>query len=193
MSESSSKKIVTRAIYISLSLLFLAILIGTEFFWRYDSHLNLTIKAKLRDNSKSDRTLVISEKSNSPVDTSRREFKDISHGSTDVMMWLEGHRDTIHLSLQGKYISEGRAVHISSDSSTQIILIPNTIQGLPTGSNKIIYLKNDSAMALKEFSGFINDIDKDGREEVNIPESGGWMRLNTETGDWGKAILRATP
>ncbi len=193
MTETNSKKKVTRAIYIGLSLLFLAILIGTEFFWRYDNHLSLTIKAALRNNSKAGRTLVIFEKSDSPVDTARREFKDIRHGTTDIMMWLEGNHDTIHLSLQGKYFSEGRTVHISADSSTQIILIPNTIQGLPTGSNKIIYLKNDSVVALKEFSGFINDIDKDGQEEVNIPEKGGWVRLNTQSGEWTPAQLKTTP
>ncbi len=193
MTETSSKKKVTRAIYIILSLLFLALLIGTEFIWRYDAHLNHTIKVALRNNSKSDRMLVIFEKSESPVDTARREFKDIRHGITDIMMWLEGYHDTIHLSLQGKYLSEGRSVHISSDSSTQIILIPNTIQGLPSGSNKIIYLKNDSVIALKEFSGFINDIDKDGKEEVNIPENGGWMRLNPATGEWTPAQLKTIP
>lgn len=193
MTQTNSKKIVTRSVYIGISLLFLAILIGTEFFWRYDQHLNLTIKVAMRDNSMAYRTLVIFEKSDSPIDTARREFKDIRHGSTDIMMWLEGNHDTIHLSLQGKYLSEGRSVHISSDSSNQIILIPNTIQGLPTGSNKIIYLKNDSAIALKEFTGFINDIDKDGREEINIPEKGGWVRLNTQTGEWIPAQLKTTP
>ena len=200
MTGQSSKKKVSRAIYIVISVLFLASLIGHEFFWRYASSLNLMIKATLHDNSKIDRTLVIAQKSDSPVDTSRREFKDVRHGETTVYMWLEnGHvapdstQQIIMLTLRGKYISETRPIHISTDSSSQLLLIPNTIQGLPTGSNKIIYLKNDSVFALLEFNGFINDIDKDGRDEVNIPDCGGWMRLNTQTSEWMPAQLKTTP
>ena len=193
MTDKSSKKKVSRVLYIGISILFLIILIGTEFFWRFDPHLHILIHSSLRNNAQQLRSLTIIETSDSPVDTSRREFKDIKHGITKVAMYLEGSSDTINVSLLGKYISEGRAVHISSDSSTQIILIPNTIQGLPTGSNKIIYMKNDSTIALMEFAGFINDIDKDGYEEVNIPKLGGWMRLNTQTGEWIPAQLKTTP
>jgi len=189
MNQSDSKKKVTRAIYIGLSLLFLILLIGTEFFWRYDAKLDITINATLRDAALNQRKLIIHELSSSAVDTSRREYKDILHGITDVAIALEGSRDSIHLSLTGKYISEAREMHISSDSSTQIVLIPNTLQGMPAGSNKIIYLKNDS-LKLLEFSAFIGDVDRDGNEEVNIPEEGGWVRLNTSEGKWVPAVLK---
>ncbi|MFI5262899.1 MAG: hypothetical protein ACHQM6_00130 [Candidatus Kapaibacterium sp.] len=189
MSESDSKKKVTRAIYIAVSLLFLILLIGSEFFWRYDTKLDITISTSLRDAALNQRKLVIHELSDSPVDTTRREFKNILHGKTDVAIALEGSRDSIHLSFTGKYISEARPMHISSDSSTQIVLIPNTLQGLPTGSNSIIYLRNDS-LKLLEFPAFIGDVDHDGNEEVNIPEEGGWMRLNTATGQWIPAVLK---
>ena len=196
MNELSSKKKVMRAISIALSLLFLVFILGNEFFWRYDAKLDITIRTSLRDVRMNQRKVIIHEQSASPVDTIRREYKDLHHGKTDVAMWLEGSNDTIHLSLPGKYISEARLLHISSDSSTQIMLIPNTIQGLPSGSNTILYLKKDSSLSLLEFMGFIADVDKDGNEEVNIPAEGGWVRLNTVTGSWIPAQLktsRSTP
>jgi hypothetical protein len=181
---------ITKALYITLSLLFLVFLIGNEFFWRYDSKLDSMIYAKLRDSQKNQRTLVIHEQSDSQVDTVNREYKDIQHGKTNIQLWIDGSRDTIHLLLQGKYISEARPLHITSDSSTQIILVPNTIQGLPSGSNMVLYLKNDSSLSLLEFSGFIADLEKNGNEAVNIPSKGGWVRLGANTGDWIPAQLK---
>jgi hypothetical protein len=196
VNELNSKKKVTRAISIVLSLLFLVFILGHEFFWRYDPKLDITIQASLRDSRMIQRKLIIHEKSESPVDTTRREYKDIHHGITNIEAWLEGSHDTIRLVLSAKYISEARSLHISPDSSTQIILVPNTIQGLPSGSNSLLYLKNDSTLSLLEFMGFIADVDKDGNEEVNIPAEGGWVRLNTVTGSWIPAQLktsRSTP
>ncbi len=196
MNQIISGKKVTKVIYIGVSLLFLFFLIGNEFFWRYDSKLDMTIRTKLRDAKMSQRNLVIHELSNSPVDTTRREYKDIRHGKTNVAAWLDGGQDTIHLVLAGKYISEARLVHISSDSSTQVILVSNTIQGLSSGSNTILYIKNDSTLSLLECFGFIGDVDKDGNEEINIPEKGGWVRLDPVTANWIHAELkppRTTP
>ena len=192
MNEVSSKKKVTRVISIVLSLLFLVFILGNEFFWRYDAKLDITIQTGLRDSRMDQRKVIIHEKSESPVDTTRREYKDIHHGKTDIAAWLEGGHDTIHLSLSAKYISEARPMHISGDSSTQIVLIPNTIQGLPSGSNILLYLKNDSTLSLFEFMGFIGDVDRDGNEEVNIPVEGGWVRLNTATGSWIPAQLKTS-
>jgi hypothetical protein len=177
-------------IYISLSFLFLIFILGNEFFWRYDSKLDITIRSSLRDSKMSERKVVIHEISDSPVDTTRREYKDIHHGKTDVAAWLDGGHDTVHLSLSAKYISESRLMHISGDSSTQIVLIPNTIQGLPSGFNTILYLKNDSTLSLLEFMGFIGDVDRDGNEEINIPAEGGWVRLDSRTGHWIPALLK---
>jgi len=188
----SSKKKVTRVIFVVLSLLFLVFILGNEFFWRYDPKLDITIHARIRDARMNQRTLTVHEQSASPVDTTRREYKDIRHGKTSIAAWLEGGRDTIHLTLAGKYISEARTVHISSDSSTQIILVPNTIQGLPSGSSAVLYIRNDSLVIL-EFSAFIADVDKDGNEEVNIPAKGGWVRLDALTGEWIPAQLRTSP
>lgn len=193
MSELSSKKKVMRAVYITLSLLFLFYFIGSEFFWRFDTKLDIRIHAGLRDSKLKERMLTIHEQSNSQVDTSRRQYKDILHGITNVSISLDGSSDTIHISLTGKYYSEARPLHISADSSTQILLIPNTLQGLPAGSNKIIYLQNDSILVVKEFFGFIGNVDHDGSEEVNIPEKGGWMRLSIGNGEWIPAQLRSTP
>lgn len=192
MSEISSKKKVTKAVYFGLSLLFLVVLIGNEFYWRYSPKLDITIRASLRNNQLRQRELVVHEHSDSPVDTSRREFHDIHTGKTAIAIWLTGSNDTIHLSMSGKYISEVRSLHLSSDSSSQIILIPNTIQGLPSGSSTILYLKGDSILSLLEFGYFIGDADHDGKEEVNIPEKRAWMRLNTSTGEWIPAEMKTT-
>jgi hypothetical protein len=189
----SVKKKVMKVSAIGLSLLFLILLVGTEFYWRYSSKLDITIHAKLRDARMQQKELIIHEQSDSPVDTTRREYHDIHHGKTHVAICMADSRDTIHITLSAKYISEARTVHISSDSSTQIILVPNTIQGLPTGSSSVLYLKNDSTLSLLEFEYFIGDIDHDGNEEVNIPEKGGWMRLNTSTGEWVPAQLKTIP
>jgi hypothetical protein len=191
VNELSQKKKVLRVVYLSLAFLFLVFILGNEFFWRYDSRLDITITTSLRDLRMNQRKVLIHELSDSQVDTTRREYKDILHGKTDVTVTCGGSRDTIHLSLSGKYISEARQIHISSDSSTQLVLIPNTLQGLPSGANMIIYLQNDS-LKLLEFSAFIGDVDRDGNEEVNIPDEGGWMRLNTENGKWVPAQLKTT-
>lgn len=193
MTEISSKKKVMRAVYITLSLLFLFYFLGSEFFWRFDPKLDILIHPGLRDSKLREKVLTIREQSKSPVDTSRRQYKDILHGMTNVAIWLDGSDDTIHIPLTGKYYSEARPLHISSDSSTQLLLIPNTLQGLPTGYNKIIYLQNDSILTLKEFFGFIGNPDHDDNEEVNIPDKGGWMRLDTRSGEWIPAQLRSTP
>ena len=196
MIDMSSKNKVMRVVYITLSLLFLFYFIGSEFFWRYDPKLDMTIHTSLRDNNLREKKITIREYGDSPVDTSRREYKDILHGKTVVTVSLNGSSDTIRFILEGKYISESRLLHISADSSTQLLLIPNTLQGLPVGLNKIIYLQNDSMLVLKEFSGFIGDVDHDASEEVNIPEKGGWMRLNTSNGEWVPAQIkgnRSTP
>ena len=191
--SQNSNKVLTRALYIGASLAFLVFLIGSEFFWRYDSKLHMMIRASFRDAGKIEKTLVVVEENPSPVDTAHREFKSIHPGNTTVYLFLDAGKQLtdsskqqiIMMDLKDKYISEVRPIHISSDSSTQLLLIPNTTQGLPAGSSKIVYLKNDSTMGLLQLSGyFISDIDKDGSEEVNVPEKGGWMKLNTETGDW---------
>jgi hypothetical protein len=193
MIENSVKKKVTKAAAIALSLLFLILLVGNEFFWRYSPKLDLAIHASLRDSRMQQHELIISEHSESAVDTSRREYQDIHHGKTEAAFFLLGSPDTLHLTLSGKYISEARKIHISSDSSTQILLIPNTIQGLPSGWSTVLYLKNDSILSLLEFEYFIGDLDHDGNEEVSIPEKGGWMRFNTSSGEWIPAHQRTTP
>ena len=192
MIELSSKKKVMRVVYVTLSLLFLFYFIGREFYWRFEPKLEMAIHAKLRDSKLSERSVIIHEQSNSSVDTARREYKDILHGKTNITISLEGSSAPINIQLIGKYISEARIIHLSSDSSTQLLLIPNTVQGSETGLNKILYLQNDSVLLLKEFTGFIGDPDHNGYEEVNIPDKGGWMKLNSLSGEWTPAQLRPT-
>ena len=135
--------------------------------------------------------------SDAPVDTMRREFQDSKHSSTNVFIWLDPGKELEDSSkmpymmfrLLGGYISEARQIHISSDSSTQLLLIPNIVQPAETGSNRLVYLKDDSTFLIKYFSGFIVDTDKDGNEEVNIAGKG-WMKLDTKTGEWIPAVLK---
>jgi hypothetical protein len=192
MRNDLKKSKVSQGVYIALASLFLLFILGYEFAWRYDPKLDITINTVIRDAKMNSKNIIIHEQSDSPVDTSRRDYKDIRHGKTDIAICIEGECDTIYFSMNGKYISETRKIHISSDSSDQIILIPNTIQGLPTGSNMILFMKDDS-LSLLEVSGFIADIDKDGNEEVNIPSQGGWVKLDAASGDWIKASLRQIP
>jgi hypothetical protein len=186
------KKKVTQAIYFIAPLLFLFIMIGHEFSWRFENSLVLKRSIKIRDSRMKEHLLMVEETSDSQVDTVRRDMKDI-HSTTNIVISLDGRWDRLRDSIAGKYFSDFRPIHISSDSSTQIMLIPNSSQGLPTGWSQIIYLKNDSTIALKEFSGyFIGDVDKDGNEEVNIPDKG-WMKLDVSSGDWIPAKLKTSP
>ncbi|MEP7234105.1 MAG: hypothetical protein ABI778_02300 [Ignavibacteriota bacterium] len=188
MTEISSKRKALQVTYIVLAALFIVFILLNELFWRYSSKLDLTIRTSLRNTSQQLRAVIIHQWSQSAVDTSRREYKEILHGVTDVSLVLEGSKDSIHFLLPGKYISEVREIHISSDSSRQLLLIPNTLQGMPSGSNRVLYLRNDS-LALLNFDAFIGDVDRDGNDEVNIPAEGGWVRLNTGSGKWVPATL----
>jgi hypothetical protein len=174
--------------YIIAFLLFIVLIIGHEFFWRYEPELSLKREIHIQDGAKHDLVLHIEEENNSPVDTVRRDMKD-TKTVTHTAIFLSGAHDTVFTSIAGKYFSDFRPVHLASDSSSQIMLIPNSSQGLPAGWTRIIYLKNDSSLAVKEFSGyFIGDIDNDGNEEINIPEKG-WMKLDVNSGDWVAAKL----
>ena len=178
--------------YVIAALLFLFLIVGHEFFWRFESELLVTRNIKIRDSHLQNHYLHITEKSDSRVDTIQREMKD-AHSVTNLLISIDGHSDKLRDSITGKYFSDFRPIHISSDSSTQIMMIPNSAQGLPTGWSRIIYFTNDSTIAIKEFSGyFIGDIDNDGNEEVNIPEKG-WMKLDASTGSWIPANLKTTP
>jgi hypothetical protein len=185
-----SKKNIVRALYIIMPVLFLLLIVGHEFFWRFESGLHTMHGVRIRDSKMRDKYVVIEEDNLSSIDTFRRELKD-PKSITTLKLWLRFElRDSFPMTLTGKYFSDFRPIHISSDSSTQIMMIPNSSQGLPAGWSRIIYLKNDSTIAIKEFSGyFIGDIDDDGNEEVNIPDKG-WMKLDVSTGDWIPAQLK---
>jgi hypothetical protein len=182
--ENSVKKQLVRALYVVVPLLFVILIVGHEFFWHYEPSLHIKRVVKIRNSKMQEKTIIIEEDNPSPVDTFRREIKN-SESITKVKLWLDfAQRDSFSISITGKYFSDFRPVHLSADSSTEIMLIPNSFQGLPVGWASIIYLKNDSVLAKKEFSGyFIGDMNNDGAEEVNIPGKG-WMKLDTKTGEW---------
>lgn len=188
MKKTFSKKNIIRALYIIVPVLFLLLIVGHEFFWRFESTLDLKRQIAIRDSHLKEHLLQIEQKNDSYVDTVQRDLKDPN--TTNVVIFLTGSHDTIHSSITGKYFSDFRLIHLSADSSSQIMMIPNSSQGLPAGWSRIIYLKNDSTIVLKEFSGFfIGDIDNDGSEEVNIPDKG-WMKLDVSNGDWIPARLK---
>ena len=176
---------------VALSFLVLVFLLGHEVFGRFESKLDLTFRGKIECSGSRSLSVVIQQRSTSAVDTSRRDFADLKSGVTNVSIWIEGSLDTLRTSVIGRYFSDFRTIQISDDSSNQVLLIPNSTQGLPTGWVKILYLRNDSTLMLMDFANyFIGDVDKDGSEEVNIPSLGGWMRLDVTTGNWVAAKLR---
>ncbi|MEI8134272.1 MAG: hypothetical protein WCH46_04220 [bacterium] len=193
MRKNLLSKTASRAIYIIASVLFLVLIVGHEFFWRFEPNLTLAREVTIRDSRGMKRMLLVKETNPASVDTTRRDFQNNAPSLTRLSIILSGSNDSIVTTISGKYFSDFREIHLATDSSSQIMLIPNSAQKLPAGWARIIYLRNDSTLAIKEFSGyFIGDIDKDGSEEVNITGSG-WMKLDVASGEWTPTVLHPTP
>jgi hypothetical protein len=180
---------------IGIILLFIlsSLIIMWELFWRFDSHLDLTLSIPIRSADTKLHTLRIHQTSESSVDTSRRTFVDIKKGITHVSMWMEGSIDTTHFTCVGRYYSEVREVVLSIDSSTQAFLVPNTEHGMPTGWGELVYLKANDSIVHSEFvTPYIGDADKDGRLEIYDPVNNTFSRLDPETGKWVRVEIDLT-
>ncbi len=117
----------------------------------------------------------------------------MKNGITNVAVWFDGINDTLRFSIRGRYYSEMRLMHISTDSSTQIYLVPNTEHGMPTGWGELIYCSSDSTMAHTTIvSPNVSDFDKDGTLEIYDPVTNEYSQLDTRTGSWVPVPLHRT-
>jgi hypothetical protein len=164
--------------------------IGHEFFWRYESHLDLTQTMSIADHAGKPRTLYIRQVSTSEVDTSRRTFTDMKNGVTNCSLWLEGSHDTLKTVAVGRYFSELRTFKIATDSSLQAMLVPNSEHGLAPGWGNLVYLTPTDSICLQQLiNANIGDVDKDGAFEL-LDKQKGWTKLETATGHWVPVAIK---
>jgi hypothetical protein len=177
---------------VTLAVIVCAVLIAREIFWRFEDSLDLHTVISIAGSEGSDRLLHIHQVSDSPVDTVRREFKDIRHGHTDVTLWIEGSADTLHTSISGRYYSEIRTFRISTDSSTQVFLVPNTEHGLPTGWGELVFLTPSGKLSHVHLMAMnVGDVDEDRILEVYDPQRDVFTRLDPATGSWVPVVVVA--
>lgn len=168
------------------------VLVARELFWRFDAKLDLSRQATIRTSDGSAYTLNIHQRSESPVDTVRRVFKQVRDGRTDVALWLDGSSDTLHTSIMGRYYSEIRGFRIATDSSMQVFLVPNTEHALPTGWGELIFIKPDGNLASVHLMAMnVGDVDEDHILEVYDPERNVFTRLDPATGTWVPVEVKA--
>src|SRR5579883_2095087 len=117
----------------------------------------------------------------------------MKNGKTYCSIWLDGGRDTIHTEATGRYFSELRPLIIAADSSTQVILIPNSEHDLPTGWGIMIYLTpTDSLRQIQIINSNIADMNRDGTFELFDKSQGKWTKLDPETGNWVATTINKT-
>lgn len=173
------------AVLVTIAVIICAVLISRELFWRFDDALDLHSVITIAGSDGVSRQLHIHQKSDSPVDTVRRQFKDIRHGKTEASLWLDGSNDTIRTSIAGRYFSEIRTIRLATDTSTQIFLVPNTEHALPTAWGEIIYLTTAGKLANVHLMAMnVGDVDEDHILEVYDPKRDEFTRLDPATGTW---------
>ena len=172
-------------LYIVVPIILAVWLLGYEFIWRFDSKLDLLRSIPIITHSGVKRTLYIHQQSNSSVDTIRRVFSEVKNGKTYCSLWLDGSTDTLHTEATGRYFSEFRPVRLATDTSVQVILIPNTEHGLPTGWGEMVYLTpDDSLHVIQLINSNIADLDNDGRLELYDRSQQSWAKLDLLTRQW---------
>lgn len=160
-------------------------LLGYEFFWRYEHGFEMTRQIRMTSHSGAQKILFVQQHSTDAVDTVRRIFADLKNSKVSCTIWIEGSTDTIHTQAIGRYFSELRPTKISTDSSTQVVLIPNSEHDLPTGWGQLLYLTpNDSLRMTQIINANITDKDKDGILELFDKTQGAWTHLDPTTGNW---------
>ncbi len=160
-------------------------LLGYEFFWRFENGFDRTTHIAIKNHSGAARQLIIRQTSTSTVDTIRRMFTDPRSATVHCAIWIEGTTDTIHTEAVGRYYTEFRPIPIATDSSIQVILIPNSEHDLPTGWGEMVYLDpKDSLRTMQIINTNITDIDKDGTFEVLDQVVHSWTKLDPATGKW---------
>lgn len=177
---------------VALAIVIGAVLVSRELFWRFEPRLELHQEAAITGTDGSQHLLHIRQQSDSPVDTVRREFKDIRHGRTEVMLWLDGSTDTVRTAIVGRYYSEVRTFRIATDSSTQVFLVPNTEHGLPTGWGELVFMRPDGKLShLHLLAMNVGDVDEDQILEVYDPKRDVFTRLDPATASWTPVTVTA--
>jgi hypothetical protein len=170
---------------VTLAVILCAVLVARELFWRFDDSLDLDAVTTIAGSDGSNRLLHIHQDSDSPVDTIRREFRDIRHGRTNVALWIDGSTDTMRTYIMGRYFSEVRSFRIATDASTQVFLVPNTEHGLPTAWGELVYLTPAGKLAHIHLMAMnVGDVDEDHILEVYDPKRDVFTRLDPATGTW---------
>ncbi|HYM19520.1 MAG TPA: hypothetical protein VEW28_00785, partial [Candidatus Kapabacteria bacterium] len=113
-------------LYIVITAVLLVWLLGYEFVWRFKVSLDVTQKLSITDHNAKQLNVFVRQHSSVAVDTTRRTFSDMRNGKTYCTIWLEGSQDTIRTEATGRYFSEFRTLRIATDSSSQLMLIPNS-------------------------------------------------------------------
>lgn len=185
-------KLGSTSVLVAVAVILSAILVSRELWWRFDPALDIHNTAAITDSHGNEHILHIRQRSDSPVDTVRREFEDIRHGKTEAMLWLEGSQDTLRASINGRYYSEIRGFRIAADSSSQIFLVPNTEHGLPTGWGELVFIKpNGKLSSLHLMAMNVGDVDEDRWLEMYDPERNVFTRLDPSTGSWVPVSVKA--
>ena len=182
-----------KILYIVIPVIILVWLLGYEFFWRFESSLDTMQRLTITDHTGCAMTLFVHQQSNTSVDTNRRTFTDMKNGVTRCTIWLDGSHDTIHTEAIGRYFSEFRTLRITTDSSSQLMLIPNSEHDLPTGWGLMLYLTGDTVKTMQIINAIIADMNHDGTFELFDKTQGAWTKLDPATGKWVAVAVKSTP
>jgi hypothetical protein len=183
-----------KILYIVIPAAIVIWLLGYEFIWRFSPTLDVTQKLSITDHSGKQLTVFVRQHSNVSVDTIRRTFSDMRNGKTSCAIWLEGSADTIHTDATGRYFSEFRMLRIAIDSSSQLMLVPNSEHDLPTGWGLMLYLTpGDTVKSLQIINANIADMNHDGTFELFDKTQGTWTKFNPLDEKWVPVTVQPRP
>ena len=189
------KKRNTTWLYVVIFVVVSTALILHEWQWRYDSPFKYVAERQLLWGPNSEKRMVhIEQFTLTPVDSSRREFKDPRNGVTDVTIWQLGRADTLRFKARGHYYSGFLPAKFTNDGSAQIFLIPNTEQDLALGVGELIYLDSAQKLAVQHIeSTNVGDADKDGVFEIYDRSLGTFEHLDPMQGKWIPVVIKPAP
>jgi hypothetical protein len=166
----------------ALAFVVLMLMLRFEFAGRFVSPLNLSSRHVLSADGREE-TITITQFSTSSTDTLRHEFPDRKRGTVSVT--ISHSLDTIQFTAHGQYYSEFRKARFSSNSSTELLMVPNTEHGLGFGVGEVVFLKTDSTIGVIHLeSRNVGDIDSDRVFEVFDPSQGVFTHLDRAKGVW---------
>jgi hypothetical protein len=183
--KKSQVKIV---LYSTFALVVLALMMMREFVWRYQSPFSLRIKATL-SNGADTANITVYEYTGSSVDTVRSEFKDSRSGVTKVMIVNREKNDSLYFIAHGHYYSNSVPITFSTDRARELLLIPNTEQGLALGVGELIYLDTAGQLsAIHVQSPNVGDVDSDGVFEIYDMSVRKFLHLDRAEHKWNVAL-----